>query len=293
MEFRLTLHAVGAVSLGLALMAPLNAFGQELNYGPPASSYVTEALKYPDAATKPTPHMADGHPDLNGVWHHFFGELVHPVGAGSFALGFGGAAPAAKAGGPPPPRPRPDPVPEYKPEYVAKVKFFNDNQVKEDHALHCMNPGVPRIGPPQQIIQTANQAVFLYADSTGNQWRVIPLDGRGHGTDPEAEATDNGDSVGHWDGDTLVVDVTRLNRDNWLSDNGLFHSKNLHVVERLRRVGDTIRYEMTADDPQVLAKPWTISRVLTLQRDTLEAAAACVDNDQGHYVNQEHHDNAR
>jgi hypothetical protein len=297
MKFRLTINVVGTASLGLAavLTVPGNVLADDLNYGPPASSYVAEALKYPDAASKPTPHMADGKPDLNGVWHHFFGELVHPVGDGSFALGLGGAPrpSGAQAGGPPPPRPRPDPLPEYKPQFVAKVKFFNDNQVKEDHALHCMNPGVPRIGPPQQIIHTAKQAVFLYADSTGNQWRVIPLDGRAHGADPEAEATDNGDSVGHWDGDTLVVDVTRLNNDNWLADNGLFHSRKLHVMERLRRVGDTIQYQMTAEDPEVLAKPWTISRVLTLQMDTLEAAAACVDNDAGHYVNQEHHDNAR
>ncbi len=297
MTFQRAMNCAGAASLGLAatLMVPANVFGQELNYGPPASSYVTEAMKYPDAATKPTPHMADGHPDLNGVWHHFFGELVHPVGNGSFAFGFGGppAPGGAKAGGPPPPRPRPDPDPEYKPEFVAKVKFLNDNQVKLDHELHCMNPGVPRIGPPHQIIQTANQVVFLYADSTGDQRRVIPLDGRAHSTDPETDATDNGDSVGHWDGDTLVVDVTRLNDENWLADNGLFHSKKLHVVERFQRVGDTIRYQMMADDPGVLVKPWTITRVLTLQRDTLEPAAACVDNDAGHYVNSEHHDNAR
>ena len=54
--------------------------------------------------------------------------------------------------------------------------------------------------------------------------------------------------MGHWDGDTLVVDVTRLNSDSWLADNGFFHTNKLHVVERLRRVGDTIQYQMTADD---------------------------------------------
>jgi len=137
------------------------------------------------------------------------------------------------------------------------------------------------------------QAVFLYADLTGNQWRVIPLDGRPHGADPEAEATYNGDSVGRWEGDTLVVDVTRLTDDTWLEDNGMFHSNKLHVTERLRRVGDTIQYQMSAEDPEVLQKPWTISRTLTLQRDMLEEAAPCVDVDAGHYVNGEHHDNGR
>jgi len=137
------------------------------------------------------------------------------------------------------------------------------------------------------------QAVFLYADLTGNQWRVIPLDGRPHGTDPEQAETYNGDSVGRWEGDTLVVDVTRLTDDTWLEDNGMFHSNKLHVTEKLRRVGDTIQYQMTAEDPEVLQKPWTISRTLTLQRDALDEAAPCVDSDAGHYVNGEHHDNGR
>jgi hypothetical protein len=296
MEFRLTIHAVGMVGLGLAatLTAPLNVFGQAPGYGPPATSYAAEAARYPDAASKPTPHLADGHPDLNGVWHHYFGGLVSQVGANSFTLDFGRSVPhGTSAGGPPPPRATPDPDPEYKKGYLAKVKYLNDNQVKEDRTLHCMPPGVPRIGPPQQIVATPKQAVFLYADLTGNHWRVIPLDGRAHSSDPDDEGTYDGDSVGHWDGDTLVVDVTRLASDSWLADNGFFHSEQLHVVERLRRVGDTIQYQMTANDPKVLEKPWTLSRTLTLQPDALEEAAPCVDNDAGHYVNQEHHDNAR
>jgi hypothetical protein len=296
MQFRLTTHPLGAVSVGLAtiVMVPASVFGQTqaANYGPPATSYAIEAARYPDAASKPTPHTADGHPDLSGVWHHFFGGLIAPVGEKSFALNFGQSVPHATAGGPPVPKAMPDPAPEYKPQYAAKVKMLSDNQVKEDRTLHCGPPGVPRIGPPQEIVQTAKQVVFLYADLTGNHWRVIPVDGRGHSTNPEEEGTYNGDSTGHWDGDTLVVDVTRLTDDSWLGDNGLFHTSKLHVVERLRRVGDTIQYQMTADDT-VLAKPWTITRTLTLQPDTLDEVPPCVDNDAGHYVNLEHHDNAR
>jgi hypothetical protein len=290
MEFRSAIHSVGAVGLGLAsiLLLPGNVFGQFPAYGPAATSYAAEAAKYPDAASKPTPHTADGHPDLNGVWHHFFGELVHKVGDNSFALGFGG-----KAGGPPPPRPKPDPKPEYKPEFVAKVKALNDNQVKTDQSLHCMPPGVPRVGPPHAIVQTPKQVVFLYADSTGNRFRVIPTDGRGHSTDPDEEATYDGDSVGHWEGDTLVVDVVKLPSDTWLADNGFFHTSKLHVTEKFRRAGDTVEYTMIADDPSVLEKPWTIYRTLTLQMDSLEESAPCVDNDEGHYVNSEHHDNTR
>lgn len=278
--------------IGLAALT-IPAFGQTqtaTNYGPPATSYAVEAARYPDAATKPTPHLADGHPDLNGVWHHFFGGLVGQVGNNSFDIDFARSVPkgsAAKTFAA-----KPDPEPEYKPQYAAKVKMLSDNQVKEDHTLHCMPPGVPRVGPPQEIVQTQKQLVFLYADLTGNHWRVIPI-GAQHNADPDAEATYNGDSVAHWDGDTLVVDVTKLTDDTWLGDNGLMHSTKLHVVEKLRRVGDTIQYSMTAEDPVVLAKPWTISRTLTLQPDTLGEMPPCVDNDAGHYVNGEHHDNGR
>lgn len=284
---------IGAAGFGLAVMmvAPGSAFCQEPNYGPPATSYAIEAARYPDAASKPTPHMTDGHPDLNGVWHHFFGGLVGKVGDNSYDIDFGRSIPKPK-GGAPAPQARPDPRPEYKAEFVVKVKYLNDNQVKEDHTLHCMPPGVPRIGPPQEIVQTSKQLVFLYADLTGNHWRVIQVGGH-HSTNPEDEATYNGDSVARWDGDTLVVDVTNLTTDTWLADNGLLHSNKLHVTERLRRVGDTIQYSMTADDPTVLVKPWTITRTLTLQMDALGEMPPCVDNDAGHYVNSEHHDNDR
>jgi hypothetical protein len=253
------------------------------------TNYAAEAAKNPGAASRPTPRMADGHPDLNGVWHHFFGiGTIQKVGE-SFVVG-GAFSPKSAALYTTPLR---DPKPEYKPEFAAKVKLLNENQVKEDSTLHCVPPGVPRLGPPHQIVQTAKQVIFLYADNTGNQWRVIPLDGRPHGTDPETAATYNGDSVGHWEGDTLVVDVTRLTDETWLGDNGLFHSRKLHVTERLRRAGDTIQYQVTADDPEVLQQPWILSRTLTLQPDALEEAAPCVDKDAGHYVTLEHHDNTR
>jgi hypothetical protein len=268
--------------LALALlMIPVTAAGQ--------TNYALEAAKNPGAASKPTPHLSDGHPDLNGVWHHYFGiGTIEKVG-GNYVLG--GAfvpKPGAAAAAPPP-----DPKPDYKPQFLAKVHSLNENQVKEDPTLHCRAPGVPRLGPPHQIVQTTKQVIFLYADSTGNQWRVIPLDVRGHSTDPEAMDTYNGDSAGRWEGDTLVVDVTRLTDETWLDDNGLFHTSKLHVTERLRRVGDTIRYQMTAEDPEVLQKPWSLSRTLTLQPDRLEEPAPCIDRDAGHYVSGEHHDNGR
>jgi hypothetical protein len=275
-------RTLAAVILASAILeAPPGARAQ--------TNYAAEATRNPGAASRPTPRMADGHPDLNGVWHHFFGiGTIQKVGE-SYVVG-GAFSPQSAALYN---TPLGDSKPDYKPEFASKVKLLYDNQVKEDPTLHCMPPGVPRVGPPHQIVQTPRQAVFLYADNTGNQWRVIPLDARPHGADPETAATYNGDSVGHWEGDTLVVDVTRLTDDTWLGDNGLFHSRKLHVIERLRRAGDTIQYQVTAEDPEVLRKPWTLSRTLTLQFDALEEAAPCVDKDAGHYVTQEHHDNTR
>src|SRR5579883_669143 len=114
------------------------------------TNYAAEAAKNPSAASKPTPRMADGHPDLNGVWHHFFGiGTIEKVGD-SFVVGgaFSPKTAALYA------QPLNDPEPQYKPEAAARVKLLNANQVKEDSTLHCVNPGVPRLGPPHQIVQT-------------------------------------------------------------------------------------------------------------------------------------------
>lgn len=241
------------------------------------------------AASVPTPRLPDGHPDLNGVWHHYFGAgALQKVGDSVvYALGHdekpAGLAPVAV--------PKPDPKPEYKPEFIGKVKQLSEDQVKEDPTLHCVPPGVPRIGAPQQILQTSKQIAFLYADVTGNQWRVIYMDGRQ--PDPDAESTYNGFSTGRWDGDTLVINSTNFTDETWLGDNGLFHSDKLHIVERLRRVGNTLEYQMTAQDPDVLAKPWTITRSLPIESEMLEEAPPCIDKDAGHYVTPEHHDNPR
>ena len=143
-------------------------------------------------------------------------------------------------------------IPEYKAQFAAKVKVpqRQSGQRGSYFALHASGRAAARAAAADRS-RLPKQLVFLYADLTGNHWRVIPVDGH-HSSDPEDEATYNGDSVAHWDGDTLVVDVTRLTDDTWLADNGFLHTNKLHVTERLRRVGDTIQYSMTADDPVVL-----------------------------------------
>jgi hypothetical protein len=165
-------------------------------------------------------------------------------------------------------------------------------RVKLDTALQCQPPGVPRIGPPHKITQTAREVVFLYDDMNGPFFRIVPTDGRAHR--PAAWRGYLGDSIGKWEGDTLVVETTNFNEDTWLIDNGAFHTKDLRVVERLRRTGDKLEYRVTSYDPAVLAEPWE-GRVRNLQITDaqIEEPVRCEDRDLSHIVNGAHHDNVR
>jgi len=158
--------------------------------------------------------------------------------------------------------------------------------------------GVPRIGPPSQIVQTPKQLIFLYqsggaAGSPGNQYRVIPIDGRPLPPKSEWEGYWYGQAVGHWDGDTMVIEVVDFNEDTWLGNQGYFHSGDMKVTERLTRTGNTIRYQATVEDPKVLMKPWVMNpRTLNLNTDPLallEESPPCSERDLSHLVSKEHH----
>jgi hypothetical protein len=179
--------------------------------------------------------------------------------------------------------------PEYKPELLAKVKELSDKQGVLDPAFYCKPQGVPRMGPPAQIVQTPGQVVFLYGAS--NLFRVIPTDGRPHRAD--ADPSYMGDSIGRFDGNTLIVDVTNFNDDTWLGSDGYFHSEKMHVIERLTRNGDVLKYSATVEDPLVLAKPWVMNsrdlKLSTNKADALLEAPPCVEHDAPHIVTLDHH----
>jgi hypothetical protein len=108
-------------------------------------------------------------------------------------------------------------------------------------------------------------------------FRRIPTDGRKHAAD--LEPTFLGDSVGRWDGDTLVVDVIGFNERTWLDTEGHQHSDALHVVERYRRAGrDAIDYSVTIDDPKTYQQPWTASRTLTQHPEWTLKEYVCEEN---------------
>jgi hypothetical protein len=96
--------------------------------------------------------------------------------------------------------------------------------------------------------------------------------------------------VGHWEGDTLVVDVTNFVEDGWFGEDGYFHTDAMHVTERLWRDGENLVWQATVDDPKVLTAPWTMSpRVVKPSNDPLEESPRCVEDDGHRLLNSDHH----
>ena len=147
----------------------------------------------------------------------------------------------------------------------------------DDPTAHCFVAGVPRthyVPSPIQILQTPGYVIVL---SERMSWRQIPLDGRAHL--PDNIRLWQGDSVGHWEGDTLVVDTTNLNGKTWLNEAGDVVSHAEHVVERFIPLdADRMVYRATVTDPVVYTRPWTIQVPLNRQQDELLEAACHEDN---------------
>ena len=218
------------------------------------------------------PRADGGKPNLNGIWqalneanYDLEGHNARPAmalrpgpygpvpAAPVLALGTVGAVPPSLGvvvGGEIP----------YKPEAVKQKKENQENWLTRDPEIKCYLPGVPRatyIPQPFQILQGASQIfiAYQYAGAVRNIYM----------TDPGPAPVDSwmGQSVGHWEGETLVVDVTGFNDQTWFDRAGNFHSAALHVVERYTRTSpDVISYEATIEDPAVFTRPWKVSMPL-------------------------------
>ncbi len=242
-------------------------------------------LALPLTASAETPLTADGHPNLSGTWDNGSGiDWVAPVQIGESICVTGcDANPRSPSTGD---------RPTYKLEYMAKVQDLEARQVEEDPVMHCRAPGLPRIGPPDKIVQTPSEIIFLYDDYTGNYFRVVPMDGRPHRTDVEPSAL--GDSIGWWEDDALVVETVSFNDETWLTDDGSFHTTDLRVIERLTRDEDTLEWRATAHDPEILQEPWElVPRIAQLTDLEITEAAPCLERDMSIRVNDTHHDNLR
>jgi len=133
--------------------------------------------------------------------------------------------------------------------------------LKDDPIAHCMPPGGPRqfMSPNGfQFVEQRELGRILVLLGGGNRnWRVIYADGRAQGQAAEAVLTFYGTSVGRWEKDTLVVDSIGYNERFWFSNGGLPHTEALHLTERFSRPDvDTLKYEVTVDDPRTYTRPW-------------------------------------
>ena len=152
------------------------------------------------------------------------------------------------------------------------------NRGYDDPTAHCFVAGVPRsmyVPSPYQILQPPGYVVLLFERMS---WRIIPLDGRPHRLRDNVRLW-QGDSVGHWDGDTLVVDTTNLNGKTWMNEVGDVVSYAEHVVERFTPTdAGKVNYRATVTDPIVYTRPWTIEIPMNLQNDELLEVACHEDN---------------
>jgi hypothetical protein len=238
------------------------------------------------AVKSPVPRTRDGKPDLTGVWQASSTQPGNWAEANA-GLGVGGTGsnPSEPAFPSFNDRPAGREAAPYQPWAAQKVlEAFNRRAIDDPSAL-CLPLGVPRLTLlglfPIQIVQTPAQIVILYEYMS--VFRVIPLNAS-HPDDLLPSYM--GNSVGHWEGDTLVVDVTGFNDKTWLAGAGTFHSDALHVVERYSRISkDRINYEVTIEDPQVLTKPWTIQSSMMLREGTRLEEYVCAENnlDPGQY----------
>jgi hypothetical protein len=241
------------------------------------SHVAAQATDAADAAN--VPRTADGKPDLTGVWQG--GTTVPgPWQEANAGLGVGGSGrdPNAPFVGSSNNRPAGREGAPYQDWAAQKViEAFNRRGI-DDPTGQCLPAGLPRsvmLGLfPQQFVQTPTQIVILYEYMS--TYRVIPLDGE-HPDDIIPSYM--GNSVAHWDGDTLVVDVIGFNDKTWLAGTGTFHTDALHVVERYTRVSkDRIDYQVTMEDPNVLTKPWVLTSSLMLREGTRLQEYVCAEN---------------
>jgi hypothetical protein len=244
MKFRLLILSV-LLSMSLAghvgMAQSAGARGQQNRPAAAASSR--------PAAAAPVPRARDGKPDLSGFWQ--------VMNTANFDIQDHSASDGVPAG---------QGVVEgnelpYLPEALAKKQEHYKARGTDDPETKCLAPGVPRLmymPYPFQIVQDSRKVFMLFEYASHN--RTIHTDGTAH---PKGGlGLWLGDARGHWEGDTLVADVTDFNDQTWFDRAGNFHSDALHVVERYSlKDRDHMNYEATIEDPNVFTRPWKMKMI--------------------------------
>ena len=231
---RLVLHAAAAIAL--AAVSASAAFAQ--------------------APGKPHDLYGDpGHPDLSGMWNPDQAGSYRMTAAAAAALGIPQAVIAKM-----PFLPGPKLTPAYQARFDRDTKAMQEGRPAPDSVSNCLAFGLPRfMTMPMEIIQTPGQLTLNLG--VLHDIRRVYLDGRGH--TPDADPSFSGDSVGHWEGDTLVVETIGL-REGTFSIGGAPFSDKLQVTERFRRIGpDKFEDKMTLTDPVAFQEPFEFTRTYT------------------------------
>jgi len=240
------------------------------------------------AAPEPTPRLPDGTvnfgrvPGEKGVWNvpyitnmgmRVVGDDGQPLATQAAPAGRRGNAPAAAGaplgggegttgggrGGS-----KAEPWVPFQPWAAAVYDYNSKNQSKYDPEGYCLPPGGPRMMAtpyPAEIIQLPEQKrIIMIFEGATHIWREIAMDGRAHPKGDALNPTYLGDSIGHWEGDTLVVDIVGFSEATWLDYFGHPHTDQMHVVERFTRPNKgTLHYEARIDDPGAYTKPFTVA----------------------------------
>jgi hypothetical protein len=204
----------------------------------------------------PAPKTADGKPDFSGIWRQPSGVKYTVNQAADL---------------------KPDEL-QMLPWAATEYKRRQDTLSKDDPVGHCNLSGVPQadvIPYPYKILQNPTQITFLY--EAIRTFREVFIDGRPFPEDMQPSWL--GYSVGHFEGDTLVIETRGQNDKTWIDTGGHPHSEQLRVTEKLRRVNfGRIELEVTIDDPGAYAKPWTVRYPLVLMPDTELIEYVCTEN---------------
>ena len=224
-----------------------------------------------ELSKKPTPSGEDGKPELVGMWQRSgpsflveYGPYVQSIrgrnakgegvqgwkGRGDGAVSFinferdsGIVLRAAKN------------KPQYKPEHWERVQYMDKYGNQEDPEMVCYPSGVPRMGPPDRIVQTSpKEFIFLY--QRRNAVRMIPVDQPERPYDEWEGISWLGHPSARWEGDTLVVETVDFGDHSWLEFPGYIHSNEMRVTERFTRTGDVLKWEVTVDDHEMFLEPW-------------------------------------
>ena len=241
----------------MAVASATGASAQWINYPTPGIPR-TRAGK-PNLSA-PAPKTADGKPDLSGLWVPANGNYLPNLALDGVEVPF-------------------------QPWAAMLYNERQENHGKGRPSERCLTHGVTdfdALGTPRRFVQTPGMLVILF--ESYNHWRQIFLDGR-----PMPKTTQPaymGYSVGHWEGDTLVVDTTGFNDQGWLDDGGHPQTESLHVTERLRRRNfGHIDLQITIDDPGAYTKPWTVNLSgFNFFADQELMESICEDRDAPHMV---------